>query len=377
MFSGFYSPSDEDIKSSWSDEKTLFVFDTNVLLNLYAYTEVTREDFFKILEKVSENIWIPYHVGLEYQRNRLSTVKNEKKIFSSIEKYIKDIELKVNNSEFKNLKLQQRLPEVFEKSEELHSKIDKLFSKYRVSIKEWNEKQPDVRSSDNIRKRIDEFFDEKVGNSFIEQKELEDIFKEGEERYKNNVPPGYKDEKEKKDKLNFTYAGLSYVPMYGDLIIWKQIIEKAKEGNINSVIFITDDVKEDWWYILDSNGRKEIGVRAELRDEIYRESDISSFEVLRTTDFMKSGKEFLELEVHEESIIETEKIVDYKKRVNIGRVNSLDEYETIMEKINKANQMANQSDRYKTVMEQMNKVSEMTNPLDEYETIMEKISKLK
>jgi len=212
------------------------------------------------------------------------------------------------------LKLKQRLPEVFKKSEELHSKIGELFDEYRVSINEWNEKQPDVRSSDNIRKKIDEFFDEKVGDSFTEQKELEEIFKEGEERYKNNIPPGYKDENEKKNKPNFTYAGLNYIPMYGDLIIWKQIIAKAKTENIKSVIFITDDVKEDWWYILDSHGRKEIGVRAELREEIYRESDISSFEVLRTTDFMKSGKEFLELDVHEESITETKSKIESKKR---------------------------------------------------------------
>jgi len=317
MFSGFYAPSDSEIKEAWSNEKTLFVFDTNVLLNLYSYTDVTRKDFFKILEKVSNNIWIPYHVGLEYQRNRLNIVKNEKKIFSSIEKYIKSIEDKVNNSEFKNLKLEQRLPELFEKSEELHSKIDKLLSKYRESIKKWNDKQPDVRSSDIIRKKIDELFIEKVGNSFTKQEQLDKIFKEGEERYKNNVPPGYKDEKEKKDTLSFTYSGLTYIPMYGDLIIWKQILEKAKDDNIDTVIFITDDVKEDWWYILDSNGKKEIGVRAELREEIYRESNISSFEVLRTTDFMKNGKEFLELDVDEKSIAEAKSNIEEKNKKHL------------------------------------------------------------
>jgi len=101
--------------------------------------------------------------------------------------------------------------------------------------------------------------------------------------------------------------------MYGDLIIWKQIIVKAKDDNIDTVIFITDDVKEDWWYILDSNGKKEIGVRAELREEIYRESNISSFEVLRTTDFMKSGKEFLELDVDEKSIAEAKSNIEEKQ----------------------------------------------------------------
>jgi len=81
MFSGFYAPSDIEIKEAWLDEKTLFVFDTNVLLNLYSYTDVTRKDFFKILEKISNNIWIPYHVGLEYQRNRVNIINDDPRNF--------------------------------------------------------------------------------------------------------------------------------------------------------------------------------------------------------------------------------------------------------------------------------------------------------
>jgi len=316
LFSGFYSPTDNEIKASWSNEKTLFVFDTNVLLNLYGYTKITREDFFKIVEKVTDNIWLPYHVGLEYQRRRLNVVKNEKGIFNNIEKYVKSIEKQINNSEFDKLKLKQRLPDLFDSSKELHTKIEELLSEYRDSVKEWNNQQPDVRSSDLIRKTIDELFDDKVGNPF-KQVILDKIYKEGKERYDNKIPPGFEDKKEKEKADKFTYQGLIYIPMYGDLIIWKQIIEKAKDDNIESVIFVTDDLKKDWWYTLDSNGKKEIGVRAELREEIYRESGISSFEILTTTSFMKNGKEFLELEeVHEESIAEAKtNINNYRRRI--------------------------------------------------------------
>lgn len=316
MFSGFYSSTNDEIKASWSSDKTLFVFDTNVLLNLYAYTKVTREDFFKILDKISDNIWLPNHVGLEYQRNRLSIVKNEKRIFNDIKKYIENIEKSLKDHQFQNLKLKQRLPSLFEEAEELQSKISKLLIAYQESVKTWNDKQPDVRSSDKIRRRIDELFDEKIGDSFKEQKMLDDIYKEGKYRYENSIPPGYEDKKEKEKNKQFSYAGLNYIPMYGDLILWKQIIEKVKnDENIDSIVFITDDVKEDWWYILDSNGKKEIGVRAELRNEIYRESNINSFELLTTSDFMKSGKEFLKLEVEEKSINEAkENVVENKSR---------------------------------------------------------------
>ena len=74
---------------------------------------------------------------------------------------------------------------------------------------------------------------------------------EGELRYKSKIPPGYCDEKQKQDNE------------YGDLIIWKEIIEYSKVNN-NDVIFVTQDVKEDWWF--KEKGRT-IGPRYELREE--------------------------------------------------------------------------------------------------------------
>ncbi|MGJ0300874.1 PIN-like domain-containing protein [Aliarcobacter cryaerophilus] len=68
MFEGFYETTDKELKDIWKESSTLFVFDTNVLLNLYSYAEKTRNDFFNLIKKsIISNIWIPYHVGLEYQ----------------------------------------------------------------------------------------------------------------------------------------------------------------------------------------------------------------------------------------------------------------------------------------------------------------------
>ena len=314
-FQGFYTPKVDDIKAAWSSEKTLFVFDTNVLLNLYAYTEDTRKDFFKILDKVSNNVWLPYHVGLEYQKNRLNVVKNEKAIFTKIEIYLENIKKHVNNAAFQDLKLTQRLPSLSSEAEELHTEIFELLSKYEKSVKKWNKKQPEVRSEDKIRQKIDNVFSGKIGEKPKNQEYLDELFKEGEDRYNNHVPPGYKDKKEKEKKTKFTYAALSYIPMYGDLIIWKQILDKASAEDINSVIFITDDAKEDWQYIIDSNGKKTIGARSELRDEIYINSNIDSFEILQTTDFMESGQEFLELKLKEKSIKEVKLNLEFLKLI--------------------------------------------------------------
>lgn len=66
----------------------------------------------------------------------------------------------------------------------------------------------------------------------------EEIFKwceEGQNRYKKEIPPGFKDAKNKDG-----------VRKYGDLIIWKELLKFACKQE-QDVIFITDDVKADWW----------------------------------------------------------------------------------------------------------------------------------
>lgn len=303
-FTGFYNPSEEEINQAWKEDTTLFVFDTNVLLYLYSYAKNTKNDFFQILEKISNNIWLPYHVGLEYQRNRLKIVKNEKYNFSKIEKYLNDID-NIFTKNIKDLNLEQRHPKLNDSTDKLHSEINVAIKKYKKSLVTWDKKQPCVMSSDEIRKKINILFDNKIGEKPNNQEWLQQIYNDGKDRYENKVPPGYEDKKEKEKYPSFVYSDLKYIPMYGDLIIWNQIIDKAKDENIKSVIFISDDVKEDWLYSIDVKGKKEIGARAELRDEIYQKSNINLFTILTTSDFMKDGKLNLNIDVSDESINET------------------------------------------------------------------------
>jgi predicted nucleic acid-binding protein len=92
QFSCFYNDeSDSYLKPIWEDEKTLFVFDTNVLIDLYSFQPESREDFFKVLDKLKDRIWIPYHVGLEFQRRRLDIIKQRREHFAKIYKDVDDL----------------------------------------------------------------------------------------------------------------------------------------------------------------------------------------------------------------------------------------------------------------------------------------------
>lgn len=302
-FKHFHNLTPDALAKTWGSDKTIFVFDTNVLLNLYGYAIQTRDDFFKILARLDDRLWLPYHVGLEYQRRRLDVIKSEKAIFSSIDKNLEKIQ-KIFDNDFSQLALKRRFPELFENTNKLQENIQKHISDYKELVSPWDNSQPCVRSHDPIRKQINDCFDGRVGDKPKDQPSLDKIHTEGKDRYEKRIPPGFNDavKSQNTNDSHFYSDGLYYERQYGDLILWKQLLEKAKSDDIESVIFVTDDAKEDWWYKLDSNGSKQIGPLAELQAEIYRESKITAFHMYNTSTFLTDGKSHLKVDVEESSI---------------------------------------------------------------------------
>jgi len=82
IFKGYYRPTEDDFKTLWAN--AIFIFDTNVLLNLYRYQSSTRDALFEVMERLHDRVWIPYHVGLEFQRNRLKVIAEQHKRFSDV-----------------------------------------------------------------------------------------------------------------------------------------------------------------------------------------------------------------------------------------------------------------------------------------------------
>src|ERR1700757_3463653 len=74
--------------------------------------------------------------------------------------------------------------------------------------------------------------------------------------------------------------------IYGDLIIWKELLNFAKK-NKTALIFVTDDRKEDWWTI--ENG-KTIRPREELIKEFF---DLTGVRILiyNAENFLQFAKE--------------------------------------------------------------------------------------
>lgn len=241
MFPGQFRPTTEALQALWGD--CLFVVDANVLLNLYRYSTETRKELERALTSVKERVFVPHQAAKEFLKNRLVVTAGQAQEYSKAINSINDLAAVISNKKKHPFLPDAELPRFIEHAKKL---VEHLEAQQAALL--------DRLTNDEILEFVQTMFDGKTGKSFDETV-LAALVAEGDIRYQNEVPPGYKDGK--KDASGDPYR------KYGDLIVWKQLIAEAKASE-KPVVFITDDKKEDWW--LEQSGRT-IGPRTELREE--------------------------------------------------------------------------------------------------------------
>lgn len=303
-FKGFYNPNGDVLEAIWNSHSTIFVFDTNVYLNIYSYAEKTKLDLFSVLEKIKKNLWVPNHVALEYQKRRLDVIDRERGNFTKITNIFNRFNNQINVEIIQGLGIEKKLPDLHKSLNDFLLKFNSLCDDFVKGVFEEQKRlKPDVRSSDEIRKKLDSLLSGKVGESFT-QSELDQIYEEGEVRFSNKIPPGFKDAGKNGDLSDFTYMNLNYKRKFGDLIIWKQLIKEASKEEIKNVVFITDDKKNDWWYGV---GDKIIGPQEKLQSEFYSLTGVDTFKMYDTVEFLKDAVEYLGTNVDEKSLDDVKK----------------------------------------------------------------------
>lgn len=286
LFPGYYH--NPDFKKLFKE--CIFVFDSNVLLSVYELPKKDTENLFNALEndKIHDKLWIPHQVALEYQRNRWYSIRkqnnaiNIKKGLNGIAKSITDLD--------DNLKELSMLQQEYIDADSLSEEVQKLLHIIR-GLKEH--KEPNLLINDTIRDKIDELFENKIGTEYSKEK-LQEIYEEGEERFKNKIPPGFEDE----NKEN--------IKRFGDLVLWKQTIEYADLIK-KPVVFITNEKKRDWWFKNDEN--QFLGPQAELINEFLAETG-QLFHMYRLPEFLKHITKYLQIDVEETTVHRIENIVD-------------------------------------------------------------------
>jgi hypothetical protein len=334
-----YTLSDDREKRLWQD--CIFVFDTSALLEFYLYSDKTREDIFEtIFPKLINRLWIPQQVEYEYLKNRENVIKkpiqkyknlieknpenkdsgNLPKIEDSIEKIKKEI--KTISTQFQTLKestTKQDKHPYLDRSLidnldtvmiDCNKSIEAELNKFKNSIEEFKEeirkeisnRQNEIQAiyqSDSVLDGFNKYFEVGEGYTFDE---IMEIIKEGELRYRSKIPPGYKDQGNKHEE-NEGKKGKEGISIYGDLILWKQIIAHAKKVK-KPIILIINDIKEDWCYKKEQRIEKP---REDLIRELYTITGMELW-MYAFSDFLYTADKLLSTSVDNEVLEEVKEI---------------------------------------------------------------------
>lgn len=300
LFAEYYRLSDERIKEIWED--SVIVFDTNVLLNLYRYNEDTCKEFIKVIEFYKNRLWIPYQVGFEFHRRREDIIRKNAAAYKTLGAKLSESLIKAVDALSSDF---NRHPYI--NVPEIRKKVEKCANTIVKSLEKLEESHPDYLKDDFILNEVTQLFNGRVGADFSEE-ELDEIYKEGERRYINQVPPGYCDAKNKKDKGNRS--------LYGDLIVWKQTLRHSVENKRN-IIFVTDDHKPDWWDKVEGNHTP----RKELIKEFVNATECGII-IYDSSRFLEYAKRNKELKISKKTINDVVKV----KFDDISYVTRLQEY---------------------------------------------------
>ncbi|MFD8508955.1 PIN-like domain-containing protein [Streptomyces sp. NPDC059687] len=268
-FGAFRTPTTDDFTSVLTHG--LVAPDANVLLNLYRYTEQARGDLLRALGAVEDRLWVPHQVLVEFWRNRESTLSDAR---SSGAQAAEDMAGHAAQAErtLRTWANRVALPE--EETDRLRSQLNKVFDDVQETIVkvgegEWQNITHDT-STDPVIAELEPALDSRVGAP-LSPLDHDKAIAEGMRRVEKRLPPGYMDK---------TKEGVGAA---ADYLVWEQVLREAGRRQCD-VLFVTADVKEDWW-------RKEQGFNRGPRPELTEE--------LRTRGggrlFMLTPKRFLEV----------------------------------------------------------------------------------
>lgn len=285
-FQSFFPPQKEFFDLLWKD--AIIVLDTNVLLDMYRYSHSTRRDFLALFEKIADRLWIPNQVGLEFSMNRPGVIAEQVQMFQKATSLL--VSLRESTAKEIEKIFSFRLHPVLNK-EEFKKAFEDPLTELEKKIDDYTASHPDLLQDDPILESLLKLLEGRVGPAFDDAR-LEDIYKEGKKRYEKEMPPGYEDARGSNKKEGNA--------VYGDLILWFQILEHVKTSKAPGVIFVCNDMKEDWWWY--SKGRN-LGCRPELRNELHAASG-AAFHIYTSERLLHYAPDRIKIEVKEESIDE-------------------------------------------------------------------------
>ncbi|MCM1041904.1 MAG: PIN domain-containing protein [Bacteroides sp.] len=273
LFPGYYCQNEHECKSFWKDCQ--FVLDTNVLLDIYRYSQKSTLEILDVLKKVGNRLWIPYQVAKEYHNNLYLTIKKQSETYKDTIKKIEDLQQIIAVKRGHPFLDESDIADFNSSCNDFKVKLEHQKKEVRLSLLE--NKYKDI---------LADLLSGKINTKPTEDK-LEGLRKEGKQRYEKKIPPGYMDANKSNDE------------MYGDFILWYEVKEYAKQ-NKKDIIFVTNDQKEDWFLRVDG---LTICARPELIAE-FQQDTAQKIYICNLERFMEGLEKYVELSITQPVVAE-------------------------------------------------------------------------
>jgi hypothetical protein len=290
---GYFRPTPEEFKKLW--DACLFVFDTSVLLNFYEYSPETTENLKTVMRAMKDRLWLPHHIGWEFLKERRNVIDKQKKPYDESSKKLNEVLGAISAKDSHPFLSQSCL-------EPLKAAIEGAQKEFELA----KDALEHMHENDNHLTFLETLFEGRVGPAYSVQDRAE-IEREGQKRYEEKRPPGYLDKKSKDDVTD---------NRCGDYVIWRQMKEKAKTQK-QSIVFITDDAKEDTWL---KHKDKTIGPRPEMLEEFLSETGQKLY-VYSASAFLKQASSHFNVAVDQSTIDEADTLRTKKQELAMAEAN--------------------------------------------------------
>jgi hypothetical protein len=287
-FDAYRTPTDADYRRVLTEG--IVVPDTNVFLNLYRYNEKTRNDLFAVLRGLEDRLWVPHQVVVEFWRNREAVLRDPRDTSTTGEELSSQRDKAINTVK----SWANRVGLGQEQTENLTQVLMAAFTKVIAEVADLADSNAsDVArntNNDPVLLKLEPIMRGRVGKAPNKQ-ELAQALIDAKSRGESKIPPGYKD------------IGKDPLAAAGDYLVWIQTMEHAKAVR-RDVLFVTGDVKEDWWRR--SNGELR-GPRVELVEELREHASVRLF-MARTESLLLHARQALQVNVSDESVQDVERV---------------------------------------------------------------------
>ena len=252
---GWVLPSEDDVSAVWASAE--IVLDTNVLLNLYRYSAKARDELLSLLTHIGSRLWLPHQVAHEFFRNRMAVrvldQTAEEKLTAAVDAAAEILLKQVDKMNADLSRRNEPPPHEARIREALENLRGEL-----VAVEKKRAGDLGSHHDDEVLRAFRRLFGQRVGREPTPDDRTE-LYAEGKKRYERQIPPGFKDTTKSGDRE------------YGDWLVWRQIIDHAKQSAL-PIIFVTDDSKRDW--VWEVHGRS-FGARPELVREIHDQAKVA------------------------------------------------------------------------------------------------------